>query len=301
MFSKYYQSELAYLREMGREFGVANPSLAGLLSDRGGDPDVERLLEGFAFLAARIRERTDAAVPEVIHGLTQLLFPHYLRPIPACSVVKFLPHAKALRAPVRLPKGTEVSAAPIDGTACQFRTTSDVTLLPGPLSPSSLAYPSASAPALQAILQSSQEGSLEWLQAGSLRCFLQGEFSVTSMIFLWLFRYCRGIELRNPDQPSASVRLNPASLQAVGFDRGESLFPWPKLSAHGYRMLQEFFPLPKKFLFFDLRGIEAGAALSKRRLEIRFEFDRPPPLPSPINPDLLQLHCAPVVNLFEAK
>src|SRR5262249_42059371 len=143
--------------------------------------------------------------------------------------------------------------------------------------------------------------SLAWLQAGSLRCFLQGEFSVTSMIFLWLFRYCRGIELRNPDQPSASVRLNPASLQAVGFDRGESLFPWPKLSAHGYRMLQEFFTLPQKFLFFDLRGIEAGAALSKRRLEIRFEFDRPPPLPSPINPDLLQLHCAPVVNLFEAK
>src|SRR5215469_7446488 len=190
MFSKYYQSELAYLREMGREFGVANPSLAGLLSDRGGDPDVERLLEGFAFLAARIRERTDAAVPEVIHGLTQLLLPHYLRPIPACSVVKFSPHVKALRGPLRLPNGTEVSAVPIDGTACQFRTTSDLTLVPATVSPSSLEYPSASAPVLKAVVQSSQEGNVGWMQAGSLRFFLHGEFSVTSTLFLWLFRYC---------------------------------------------------------------------------------------------------------------
>ncbi len=75
MFSKYYQGELSYLREMGRAFAVANPSMAGLLAERGGDPDVERLLEGFAFLSAQIRERTENAVPEVIHGLAELLLP----------------------------------------------------------------------------------------------------------------------------------------------------------------------------------------------------------------------------------
>jgi type VI protein secretion system component VasA len=82
LFSKYYQSELTYLRELGREFGRAYPNVAGMLAERGGDPDVERLLEGFAFLTARIRERLDDDVPEVIHTLTDLLFPHYLRTLP---------------------------------------------------------------------------------------------------------------------------------------------------------------------------------------------------------------------------
>ena len=87
MFSKYYQSELTYLREVGKAFGAANPTIAGLLAERGGDPDVERLLEGFAFLTARIRERMDDSVSEIVHGLTELLLPHYLRTLPACSIV----------------------------------------------------------------------------------------------------------------------------------------------------------------------------------------------------------------------
>src|SRR5512141_2881929 len=108
MFSKYYQSELAFLRGMGKEFAAAHPNLAGLLAERGGDPDVERLLEGFAFLAARIRERLDDAVPEVIHDLTEVLLPHYLRPVPACSVLEILPNPGALRA--RTPRSTRPSA-----------------------------------------------------------------------------------------------------------------------------------------------------------------------------------------------
>ena len=88
MFSKHYQSELAYLREMGKAFSAQNPTIAGFLAERGGDPDVARLLEGFAFLTARIRERIDDAVPEVLHGLTELLLPHSLRPVPACSGVE---------------------------------------------------------------------------------------------------------------------------------------------------------------------------------------------------------------------
>src|SRR5687767_9308583 len=105
MFSKYYQNELSYLREMGRDFGLANPAIAGLLSERGADPDVERLLEGFCFLTARIRERLDAGVPEIVHGLVDLLVPQYLRPIPAASIVEFTPHARVLRSRTRIPRG----------------------------------------------------------------------------------------------------------------------------------------------------------------------------------------------------
>ena len=91
MGAKYYESELQYLREMGREFAQLHPSTAGLLAERGSDPDVERLLEGVAFLTARIRERIDDAVPAVVHGVMQLLLPHYLRPVPATSVVQYSP------------------------------------------------------------------------------------------------------------------------------------------------------------------------------------------------------------------
>ena len=85
MFSRYYQSELAYLREMGREYGLRHPGLAESLTERGTDPDVERLLEGFAFMAARIRERSEAAVPELAEPLAELIAPHTLRGIPAAT------------------------------------------------------------------------------------------------------------------------------------------------------------------------------------------------------------------------
>ena len=41
MGSKHYESELAYLREMGREFALVHPTTAGLLAEKGSDPDVE--------------------------------------------------------------------------------------------------------------------------------------------------------------------------------------------------------------------------------------------------------------------
>src|SRR5690606_328592 len=130
MFAKFYQSELTYLHEMGREFAAAHPSSAGLLSERSEDPDVERLLEGFAFLSARIRERVDDAVPEIVHGLAELLLPQYIRPLPAMSVIEFKPQIKALRGVRTVPRGRQVGSVPVEGTACTFQTCYDTDLLP---------------------------------------------------------------------------------------------------------------------------------------------------------------------------
>src|SRR6266545_1881155 len=130
MFSKFYQGELAFLRAMGKAYAEANPSTAGLLGERGGDPDVERLLEGFAFLAARVRERVEDGVPEISHDLAEALLPHYLRTVPASSIVEFQPIPGALRARVVVPRGTELGSVPVDGIPCLFRTTADLDLLP---------------------------------------------------------------------------------------------------------------------------------------------------------------------------
>ncbi|AGC46057.1 hypothetical protein MYSTI_04767 [Myxococcus stipitatus DSM 14675] len=299
MFSKYYQSELTYLREMGRAFGTVNPALAGLLVERGGDPDVERLLEGFAFLTARVRERIDDSVPEVVHGLTELLLPHYLRVIPACSVVEFTPHARLLRGRSRIPEGAEVGTKPVDGTVCTFRTTRAVDLLPLTLGETTLDQSSPASPVLRVQLQVVEQARAEIFQEEGLSLFLSAELPVASMLMVWLLRHCKGVVLRNPVE-GESVRLGPDCIRASGFAPDNRLLPWPSLAPEGYRLLQEYFTLPQKFLFVDVKGLQAASELTGQKLELLFEFDRPPALPGRIPKDVFRLHCAPVVNLFSA-
>src|SRR5581483_4371875 len=130
MFNKYYQDELSYLRELGKEFAAAYPAIAPMLAERGGDPDVERLLEGVAFLTGKVRQKLDDELPEVIHSIAALLFPHYLRQVPATSIVEFSPLPNVVRERVLVAKNAEIGSVPVDGISCRFRTTQDVELLP---------------------------------------------------------------------------------------------------------------------------------------------------------------------------
>ena len=108
MFNKYYQDELTYLRDLGREFATAYPAIAPMLAERG-DPDVERLLEGVAFLTGKIRQKLDDELPEVIHSVAALLFPHYLRQIPAASVIEFTPLPNVVREKLTVARMAEVA------------------------------------------------------------------------------------------------------------------------------------------------------------------------------------------------
>src|SRR5215469_11450272 len=110
--SAFYEDELAYLRELGAEFARANPKLAPFLSREANDPDVERLLEGFSFLAARLRERLDDELPELSHGLARLIWPHYLRPIPPMTIVAFDAVASAAQSTTTVPAGAQVRSRP---------------------------------------------------------------------------------------------------------------------------------------------------------------------------------------------
>lgn len=298
MFSKYYLSELSYLREMGRAFGLANPSVAGLLVERGADPDVERLLEGFAFLTARIRERVEDDVPEMVQGLSELLLPHYLRPVPACSIVEFTPQLRALRGRSRIAAGAEVASQPLDGTSCVFRTTSDVDLLPLTVQDAVLDRSSVSSPVLRLFFQTTEQGREELQRPQGLRLFIHGELSASTLILLWLLRYCRQVQVRGASGGDGVV-LQPKCIRPVGFDRDFPLLPWPR-AFEGYRLLQEYFTLPEKFLFFDVQGLEAAASVMEERFEIAFHLERPPPLDARITREMFRLHCAPVINLFQA-
>ena len=90
MYNTYYQEELAFLREMGREFAAENPKVAHMLETADADPDVERILQGVAFLTGRLRQKVDDEIPELFQSLMSLLWPHYLRPVPSTAIVQFM-------------------------------------------------------------------------------------------------------------------------------------------------------------------------------------------------------------------
>ncbi len=298
MFAKYYQSELTYLREMGRAFAQAHPSTAQMLSERGSDPDVERLLEGFAFISAQTRERVDDAVPSIVHNLTDLLLPHYLRPIPAAAIVEFSPHLRSLRDKLNVPAGTPLGAKSIDGTSCQFQTTSDVELLPIEVGDTEVDASHKTRPVLRVKMTTSAAGQGSLAETGRLQFHLHGQLALTSALMLWLTRHCVAVRVCSGTQgpvthvPATAIRL-------TGFDPKNAMLPWPERTPTTFRTLQEYFTLPDKFLFFEVRDLH-HVVLEEESFAFEFEFDNPPPLPDRVTKNCVRLHCTPIINLFSA-
>ncbi|MGE3628911.1 MAG: type VI secretion system baseplate subunit TssF [Sandaracinaceae bacterium] len=303
MFSKYYQSELSYLRELGREFAEANPSLAGLFAEQGGDPDVDRLLEGFAFLTARIRERIDDAVPEIIDALAEMVVPQYTRTLPACSVVEFLPQQTALRGRHRLPPGTEVGARPIEGTTCLFRTTVEVELLPLTLTDFTFDHSVEAHPEIRLGFRTAQAPDALLRETKNLRMFLHGPLGLTTTTYLWMMRHLSSATYKASDGFTMSLAKSgdaQSAVHPVGVSPEQPMLPWPPLAPDGLRVMQEYFTLTQKLLFFDIYGLDrVPAEHATEQFVITFRFDRPPKLPERLDKDNFRLHCVPVVNLFD--
>jgi type VI secretion system protein ImpG len=297
MFSKYYQSELAFIRAAGKAYAEANPSTAGLLAERGGDPDVERLLEGFAFLAARVRERIDDAIPEVVHDLAEIVLPQYLRSVPACTIVELAPEPDTLRSRHRVAAGSEVASVPVDGTSCRFRTTADMDLLPISVTDVQLDRAVGAAPVLRVHLRTTPQAVGAVFQPEGLRFLLHGEFPLASTLLLWLARHLRGVRVR---AGAGSVELPPTAVRFVGLEPELPLLPWPRLAPQGYRTLQEYFTLPQKLLFFEVRELQRAKKIAAEQFELAFQLERPPELPSQVGRDSIRVNCVPVVNLFRA-
>ncbi len=302
MFNKYYEDELAFLREAGAEFARAHPAAAPMLAGRGSDPDVERMLEGFAFLAGRLRQKLDDELPEVVQSLLQLLVPHYLRPIPAATIVEFEPLPQMVRTPMTVPRGAEIASAPVDGTACRFRTTAEVRVLPLKIDQLALERPAGSLGALRVALSVYPTAKPAELAPERVRFWLSGEPSASAALFLQLTRRLRGVIVRAPGPAGPAVTLPPDAVVAGGTSEDEALLPWPPHALPAYRLVQEYFSFPQKFLFVDVVGLPPLAALGgPSSFEILFDFGASPDPALRVGPDALRLHCAPAVNLFPAE
>ncbi len=312
----YYNNELVYLRELGADFARRYPKVAGRLqleSDKCEDPHVERLLEGFAFLAARVRKKLDDDYPEIAEALLGVLYPHYLRPLPSMAIVQMLPPPDGgpkLPGGHTIGRGTEVLTRTVQGSPCQFRTAYPVTLWPIGVESARLQHdrvtvagkPPEAVGLIQIRLKSLGGVGFEALNLDRLRFYLDGEPTVVHAVHAALLNQCCGVVVQARDGGVAgpSVALAKEAIRPVGFEIDEGMFPYPKRSFPGYRLLQEYFAFPEKFLFFDLTGLErARGALRGEAVDLLFFLNRSPRSEVSVDAENFRLGCTPVANLFE--
>lgn len=300
-FEKYYMSELQFLRELGDEFARAHPAAAHYLSGPSKDPEVERMLEGFAFLTARVRQKLDDEFPEITHGLFRMLWPHYLRPLPSLAMLEFVPVMQAVRQSQTIARGTEVRSIDVEGTSCRFRTCADVTIHPLSLEEVSLETRPSGASRLRLGFRLHNQARAADLALDHLRLHFHGASEVSRALYRHL---CHDVEearvvsgggpLDGPEVRAARLAIAPGA-----FGDDESLLPWPAASHPGARLLQEYVVLPEKFLCVDLTGLAALAGFEpadRFTVDVRFQRALSPSL-RPTREDI-RLFCTPIANLF---
>ena len=318
----YYERELTYVRQMGAQFAEKYPGPAGRLllePSKCDDPHVERLLEAFAFLAARVHLKIDDEFPEITEALLSIVYPHFIRPLPSMSIVQFQldPERGKLSTGLPIKRNTLLYSRHVDGVPCKFSTCYDTTLWPLSVTAASWTTPDRLKPPLKAadaagalrIEVATGAADLEFakLELDQLRFFLDGESPLIHTLYEILCCNLLQIVVRDttPGSRAPAFTLPASSLRPVGFEEADGMLPYPRRSFIGYRLLQEYFTFPDKFFFVDLNGLrQAGANGFKRSAELiflvsRFEGDeRRQRLETGISASTFRLGCAPVVNLF---
>lgn len=315
---RLYEQELRYIREMGGEFARDYPKIAGRLGMEGldcADPYVERLLEGFAFLTARIQHKIEARFPDFTHQLLDLVYPHLTAPVPSMALVVLQPDLAAgtLEAGYRIPAGTALRSQLAKGekTACEYRTAHDVLLWPlrltkarylvnpGMMAARGLPTPAGVRSAIQLEFELTNGGSLADLPIERLSFYLHGSDELPMWLYEILHGAFAGACLR--DHPDRVTRVDPAiGIRQPGFDRREALLPSVRRSFDGYRLLQEYFAFPQRFLFAELTGLQPGLRqLEGDRLEITLLLRRSDPrLEHALDAEAFRLNVTPAINLF---
>lgn len=315
---EYYQRELQFIREMGMEFAQQHPNIAAGL-DLGGtkcaDPYVERLLEGFAFLTARIQLKMDAEFPRFTQHLLEMVYPHYLAPLPSMMVVQFKPDLKGgvTEAGFVLPKHTRLlSTTDIKGRAkCEFRTAHELKLWPLQLTEAAylplgaaLRYTDSGIQGVKSAIRLRLETVLDMpvntLPIESLPIYLHGIGALPSQLYELILGHSVSVVIQPAVQnpPWREKITNP--VQPLGFSQEDALLPYLSPSFNGYRLLQEYFALPERFLFFELINLQpALQRCNETAVEIVVLLNTAKPeLEDLVNKDNFLLYCTPAINLF---
>ena len=306
----YYEKELTFIRQMGAEFARKYPKIAGRLllePDKCEDPHTERLIEAFAFLAARVHKKIDDEVPEITESLLSIIYPHYINPIPAMTIVRFEPIKQNIPASgYFIEKGTTLYSKPVAGIACQFSTSYPVTAWPVEVTSASLKNPRLSIKnaqqAIQIQLKTFNSLSVSQLGWDSLRFFLNAQHQhVFNLYELLMNNICHlELEAKTKQGQTVNIQLSPNDIKPVGFAREENLLPYSSRSFPGYLLLFEYFCFPEKFLFVDITGLGRLKDYELTdTLDIWIYLDRPAKQNLVMTVETFCLNVSPAVNLYK--
>ncbi|WP_119736303.1 type VI secretion system baseplate subunit TssF [Pseudomonas sp. Larv2_ips] len=317
---RYYERELAHLREVGGEFARDYPKVAGRLGLETyacADPYVERLLEGFSFLAARVQLKIDAEFPRFTNHLLELVYPQYLAPTPSMAVVQMQPDMSegSLAAGFKVPRDTALHSqlGKGDQTACEFRTAHDVTLWPVELVQAryfacgahvagiDLSRLGGVKAALRLRLRVGAGLTFSDLALDSLPLHIRGGEAMPSRILEQLLAQAAGV-LVMPVQEHVEWHqfLPKSAIRSVGYSDGEALLPSGPRSFQGYRLLQEYFAMPQRFMFAEVAGLANSVSrCTAEQLDVIVLFKKlDPVLEQSLSAANFGLYCTPAINLF---
>ncbi len=314
-----YNDELAYLREAAREFGEEHETVAGRLglkTPTDPDPYVERLLEGVAFLAARVNLKQQDQYPEFTQHLLQAVQPHYLAPTPSICIAGFEPQEgdPALEKGLSVPRGTQLTALAADhaNVPVVFRTGHEVKLWPirisqvEYLSSRAAVAPFAAAADVRAesglrLRFSATGGSaLAKIDPKDLPLYLAGSEAVPGELYRQLIGQCVAVMARDSATSTSGGWTTLPKPRAIGFSDEESLLPAEMRAFRGYRLLGEYFACPERFLFVDLPDIGKAFAGCKNECDVVLLFSRASPvLDGALDTSNFRLFATPAINLFE--
>ncbi len=316
-----YNTELRHLRDMAGEFAREYPKIAGRLAlDRDAkevcpDPYVERLLEGFAWLAARVHLKLDAEFPRFTQAVLETVYPHYLSPVPSMAVVRFEidPQQPALAAGVPVPRGTSLKSNLGKGerTPCVFQTAHDVKLLPlrvlegryftRDVQELNLPGELGARAAFRIRLQTTGGQTFDKLNLESLTFYTRGADDLAGAICEQIFARKLALVVQAPSERGKELARMPGTqIQRVGFSAEESLLPVSPRGFEGYRLLREYFALPQRFLFFKLAGLADAAKRCKGdQLDLVIPLrEQETSLERRVDGSCFELFCTPAINLF---
>jgi type VI secretion system protein ImpG len=318
-FYDYFSTELFHLRESAAEFAREFPKIASRLAIDGtdcADPYIERLLEGFAFLAARVQLKLDAEFPTFVQHLTEVVYPDYLAPVPSMAIARFEPDFQdsGLAKGVVIPRGTSLRGAlGMDAqTAPEFRSGHAVTLWPieltgvrfeahAPEFAPGVGWREQSAGALRIRLKVKGQGNFDKLPVDQLDFYFSAEERVASRLYEHVFAYGQNvIVLPQSRQPGGGYLLGSGALRKIGFGDSEALLPVSSRSFRGYRLLREYAAFPARFLFFRIAGLANVIKQCKSdEIEIAIPLSRADAdLERLTDQGSISLFATPIVNLF---
>ena len=305
---EYYQRELTYLRKMGRTFAHRYPKVASRLElgpDECADPQVERLIEAFAFLTARIQHQIDSEFPHITSALLGVLYPQFLNPVPAMTVARFEADSDQgkLTSGHLIPRHTSLFAQSPQGVTCRFRTCYPVTLWPVEVTYAGFESTAqfdfldtlSNVATVLRLRLASRGGPLHEFALQRLRFYLHGDGALVNTLYELLFGHVYRVAVM-PDSGTPPVFLPGDTIAPVGFAPEEEVLPYPNQAHAGYRLLQEYFTFPEKFLFFDTDHLDAHA--SHTSFDILILLDRIPKERLVVDRHTFSLGCTPIINLF---